>query len=527
MRKTKKLAFQKNKVGKSSNLVIESDAINRTDLEPKDLKRMCILRGVYPREMPKDRNSPWAYFHKEDLKMINNDPMSWFIREHAAWLKRYNKKFNRKEQYGEEEPVAPYDQLIRPRYPQFADALRDLDDALTTVALFAQMSGSELIDSERVLNCRQLLAEFHYYVSHRHLLTKGFISKRGFHFEANIEGVPVVWLLPHQFTLTKDESVDYQVLLNFLELYENLLGFVNLRLFKKIGLKYKPEYDKEKWNAGFYIDAIIDSTPAEEVKGVAQPNPEEVTDESKEKVLNAFNQVANVAEDHEDTEYAEAGIFGKFVFTIGREISARDAMALVIRSLGGRIIWDENSLDKSITHTICDRKVIRDRVLTRKYVQPQWVIDCLNKQTVLDEIPYAPGEVLPPHLSPWDVVIQEEEGEDEDKEAVINDDSDQEVDEHIKELAMAAEHEEGLAQELGIEKNVKKIDEIVAEAQEKKQQEKEAREKLLASTLPARKAKVYHELKEKEQKKLKKKKGADIEDPDTVRVDEEAMEDNH
>ena len=527
MRKTKKLAFQKNKVGKSSNLVPESEAINRTDLDPKDMRRMCILRGVYPREMPKDKSSPWSYFHKEDLTMINNDSMAWYIREHASWLKHHNKRFYRQEQDGTAEPIAPYDQLIRSRYPRFTDALRDLDDALTTVALFAQMSGSKIIASDRVLNCRHLIAEFHYYVSHKHLLTKGFISKRGFHFEANIEGVPIVWLLPHQFTLQEDPSVDYTVLLNFLELYENLLGFVNLRLFKKIGLKYKPEYDQKKWDAGYYIDAIIDSTPTKPVEGVAEAPAPEITEESKEKVLDAFSKAAQNQEATEETEVVETGVFGKLVFTIGREVSARDSMALIIRSLGGTIIWDENSLDKSITHTICDRKQIKDRVLTRKYVQPQWVVDCLNKHAVLEEGPYAPGEVLPPHLSPWDVTVQEEEGEeDADKEAVVNDDSDAEIDEHIKQVAMAAEHEEGIAQELGLETKGTDLEALRASEKAKKEQEKEAREKLIASTLPARKAKIYHELKEKEEKKLKKKKGADPEAAETVHVDEDAMENN-
>ncbi|EAY18218.1 Pescadillo N-terminus family protein [Trichomonas vaginalis G3] len=519
-----KLPFQKGKEGKSSNLVKEDEAIERVALDPKDMGRMAILRGVYPKVSPKDKNSPWAYFHKKDLQMINSDPMAWFIRDHANWLKHHEKRYNRKELDQTPEPVAPYDQLIRSRYPTFADAIKDLDDALTTVALFAQMSGSDILDSARVLKCRHLLAEFHYYVSHKHLLTKGFISKRGFHFEAQIEGLPVVWLIPHQFTLSKDPDVDYTVLLNFLELYENLLSFVNLRLFKLIGLKYPPEYDQKKWDSGFYIDAIIDNNEQPVVESVAEAPADAKVD--MDKVAGIFAKAAAETVEN-DEEKADSGVFGNYVFTIGRE-TPRDALALIIRSLGGRIIWDESSKDTSITHTITDRKVINERVLSRKYIQPQWVFDCLNKHSSLDCAPYQPGQVLPPHLSPWDAPVQPEAPEEiDDREVLADDDDDEnaEISSEIRQRAMEIEHAEGIAQELGVAKEqTETLEDLKQKKKQMKEKKKEERERLLAGTLPARKAKIYHELKEKEDAKLKKKKGAAKEDADTVRVNEEAME---
>jgi pescadillo protein len=122
--------------------VREDEVLNRVSLpDIFEFRRVCILRGVYPREVPGEQNSPFSAFHRKDLSMINTDPMAFFIRDHAAWLRKSRKKLHRGESYDAPEPAAPYAELIRSRYPTFADAVRDLDDGLTTVALFAQIGG--------------------------------------------------------------------------------------------------------------------------------------------------------------------------------------------------------------------------------------------------------------------------------------------------------------------------------------------------------------------------------------------------
>jgi pescadillo protein len=58
--------------------------------------------------------------------------------------------------------------------------------------------------------------------------------------------------------------------------------------------------------------------------------------------------------------------------------------------------------DTRITHQICDRgKLPANLVPGRKYVQPQWVVDSINRCERVDESAYLPGAELPAHLSPF------------------------------------------------------------------------------------------------------------------------------
>lgn len=57
---------------------------------------------------------------------------------------------------------------------------------------------------------------------------------------------------------------------------------------------------------------------------------------------------------------------------------------------------------------IVDRPTQGHKFLSRKYVQPQWVLDSANFRVLLPCDLYSPGKVPPPHLSPF--VDNEEEG---------------------------------------------------------------------------------------------------------------------
>lgn len=160
-------------------------------------------------------------------------------------------------------------------------------------------------------------------------------------------------------------------------------------------------------------------------------------DEFKDNSKNAGDVLA------QPSKYANevSELFGKFVFFIGREVPV-DILEFVILSAGGKVISEaaidelENSkaIDlSSVTHQIVDRPKILKKVQGRTYIQPQWIFDCVNKSTLLNASDYAPGETLPPHLSPWgdagtyDPEAPLEEGDEEEEEEENEDDEEADV----------------------------------------------------------------------------------------------------
>jgi pescadillo protein len=102
-------------------------------------------------------------------------------------------------------------------------------------------------------------------------------------------------------------------------------------------------------------------------------------------------------------------------FFLNREVP-REALTFVIRSVGGDVSWDKDlfagatfsETDESITHQIVDRNVGPQQYLSRYYIQPQWIFDCINARALLPVEHYFQGAILPPHVSPF---ITEREGD--------------------------------------------------------------------------------------------------------------------
>lgn len=395
---------KKGETGTAAKYITRNQALKRLQLGLPDFRRLCILKGIYPRD-PKNKKkannrvaSNTTFYYTKDVMFLAHEPLLYKFRELKAFHKKLKKYLGRGEWAKVKsieancKPQLSLDHLVRERYPSFADALRDLDDPLSLIALFSTLpqTKAEGHRAETAKNCARLMREFEAYVTATGSLKKSFVSIKGIYYQAEIMGQPITWVTPHPFSTAIPTDVDFRVMLTFLEFYQTLLGFVNFRLFSRLGWPYPGEF-------------VGDSVQA------ASLPPVQRDDDGASMVLEGQQP------------------FRKLVFFLGREISV-PSVGFVIQAMGGRCGWQDTSAseegksasplaedDPAITHQIVDRPALASMRADREYVQPQWVFDCLNAGTILDPAPYRIGQALPPHLSPF---VAEPEAE-EDLEAAV------------------------------------------------------------------------------------------------------------
>jgi len=98
-------------------------------------------------------------------------------------------------------------------------------------------------------------------------------------------------------------------------------------------------------------------------------------------------------------------LFSKLKFFVNREVPLQWLQMCTV-SFGGQVGWDGPTSpytvdDEGITHHVIDRPIQGVQSKKREYVQPQWVFDSVNANSLLPVMKYKPGVALPPHLSPF------------------------------------------------------------------------------------------------------------------------------
>ncbi|KAF7458531.1 pescadillo N-terminus domain-containing protein [Cryptosporidium felis] len=373
--------------GESAKYITRAQAIKRLQVSLADFRRLCILKGVYPRD-PKKKLSGLdkTYYHLKDITHLRYDPILSKIRELKIYMRRYRRAMGRNDKtkarcIRKNRPVITLQHIVKERYPCFVDALRDLDDALSTCALFASLGADDnhTIRSAMIKKSMCLMDEFLYLVSECGFLKKSFISIKGFYYQANILGETITWLMPHQFTQKIPDEVDFRVMSTFLEFYHTLLRFVNFKLYQLNNMTYPPSVNtKISENGGRFL------------------------------ALNAHNLSKIDSNFTQDSE--KERLFQGLTFFISREVPLLP-LAFIIKSFGGKIGWESQYSNISqdsehITHFVVDRPInfLKSFIEKRpncEFIQPQWVFDSINENIKLPTRPYYPGEKPPPHLSPF------------------------------------------------------------------------------------------------------------------------------
>jgi pescadillo protein len=442
----------------------------------------------------KGSTAPVTFYYSKDIQYLMHEPVLHKFREHKTFAKKLQKALGRGEvsdaqKLESNRPKYTLEHIIKERYPTFLDALRDIDDPLNMLFLFSNMPATDKVSHKVTKEAEKLCNQWLAYCAKERVIKKVFVSIKGVYYQATVKGQEIRWLQPFKFPTNIPTDVDFRIMLTFLEFYSTLLHFVLYKLYNDANLIYPPTIDIEKLKGIGGLSSYVLQGKDQGVNALLPSESRHVDDSNLEgkqlssleisKAIEADNEQQQEQEqesqDDDNVEEIEldkfdnnnknvktsgdslvqpskyssptSTLFSKFIFYVGREVPL-DILELCILSCGGQIVseiaMDElrmsnpgefNKLDLSnITHQICDRPKVNEKVPGRTYIQPQWVFDCINKSELLPVNSYAPGETLPPHLSPWgdaggydpEAEVVEGEDDEEEEEEVAAEDEDEE-----------------------------------------------------------------------------------------------------
>ncbi|KAK9480875.1 Pescadillo N-terminus-domain-containing protein [Lipomyces japonicus] len=248
---------KKHQAGAAKNFITRTQAVKKLQLSLADFRRICIFKGIYPRaprsakKANKGSTAPVTFYYTKDIQYLLHEPVIQKFRDHKAFAKKLSKLLGRGEvsdakRLDDNRPRYKLDKIVKERYPTFLDAVRDLDDTLSTLFLFAAIPASDKVSAKVTEEAEKLCNQWMAYVARERLLRKVFVSIKGIYYEADIKGQEVVWLVPFKFPQNIPTDVDFRIMLTFLEFYTTLLQFVLFKLYTDSGFVYPPRIDTGK-----------------------------------------------------------------------------------------------------------------------------------------------------------------------------------------------------------------------------------------------------------------------------------------
>jgi len=455
--------------GQAKNFITRTQAVRKLQISLPDFRKLCIWKGIYPREprnkkkASKSSTASTTFYYTKDIQYLLHEPLLQKFREQKALEKKISKALGRGDAHDaqrlernasrpEKTGKTKYtlDHVIRERYPTFIDALRDLDDCLSMLFLFANLPSTPTVPAKMIARCEKLCLEFQHYLIVSNSLRKSFLSIKGIYYQATIQGQDILWLVPYRFNQRVTGDVDFRIMGTFVEFYQTLLGFVNFRLYTSVGLVYPPKFDKNRDDQGAELGAFslegnsvgALEQPTQITNGDAKPDPK--LQAEIDKLMLQLNEPdkepatsQTLAEDEDEEEQptdtidkfepaAPGGdillqpsysatdpstLFSNFTFFLSRE-TPRQPIEFILRAFGcKRIGWDavlgdgaytHNELDTSITHQIVDRPPIQ--------VDPENESEAEDNQTAQRLRPGSrvPGRIYVQPQWIWDSVNDEE-----------------------------------------------------------------------------------------------------------------------
>ncbi|XP_017788096.1 PREDICTED: pescadillo homolog, partial [Habropoda laboriosa] len=501
---------KKYKSGEGSQFMSRKAALKKLQLTLNDFRKLCIIKGIYPRE-PRNRKRAQkgepgikTLYHKKDIQFLMHEPIIWKIRDFKVFNRKVSRarslrEFSEMRRYLRNHPTLTLDHIVKERYPTFIDALRDLDDCLTLCFLFSTFPSLNRIPRDQSMLCRRLTVEFLNAVIVAKALRNVFVSIKGYYYQAEIKGETITWIVPHHFSFEPQSKhdVDFRIMSTFVEFYIIMLGFVNYRLYNNLNLYYPPKLTTSDNSEKVLVDeeAYVSERIAALNVPLVNMDPSVQSPEDEELEMDQFTNEGDAQKLEEARKEAEKvkklkTLFKGLKVFLNREVP-REPLVFILRCFGAEVSWDKllfvgatfDENDETITHHIVDRPSMDKQYISRYYVQPQWVFDSANARELLPVEKYLIGCMLPPHLSPFtnsqldQTYIPPEERALTDPSFKLNDEEDES--EEGSENENEEEEEEGESEEensdLGedIKKEIDDEEDGIEMSKDEKQKQKE------------------------------------------------------
>ena len=406
---------KRGEAGQARNYITRTQAVRKLQISLPDFRRLCIFKGIYPREprnfkkAHKSATHSTTFYYTKDVQYLLHEPLLAKFRDQKALSKKIARSLGRNEVQDaarlekQQTPKIKLDHIVRERYPTFVDALRDLDDALSLLFLFANLPSTATAPPKIIARCQRLCHEFEHYLITTYSLRRSFLSIKGIYYQATIQGQDIMWLVPYRFVQQVSQDVDYRIMGTFVEFYCTLLGFVNYRLYTQIGLVYPPKFDVTSDERGAELAAFTlegrnvangiengdetlaltnghGDTNTEDVQALvnqaataqkdgdgAEAEQVEIQEPDETEVIDKFEIAAPEGDTLPQPEISRneaASLFANITVFISRE-APRHPIEFLLRAFGcKRVAWDpvlgegaftNNETDPRITHQIVDR----------------------------------------------------------------------------------------------------------------------------------------------------------------------------
>ncbi|MEW5320307.1 MAG: hypothetical protein WDW38_011389 [Sanguina aurantia] len=430
--------LKRGKVGNVAQYITRNQAIRKLQLRLSEFRRLSILKGIHPREPKKKvHGANKTYYHVKDINWMMHEPLLNTFRNLKAYDRKVRKakaksNFSLAQRLQTLKPTYRLDHLIKERYPSFVDALRDLDDPLTMIHLFATLPAEKrynipvklayppMLDPKLEEAAAGLAAIMKELAGMREQVSTEEDAKHALSISTLNASAP-----------GSTEAPDTAGVAQKLKLLKQITGQADEDGDEDKEEDAVPQVDSgESWrvvgNADDGSDEGEDSEASDDddAPAASKPPSGKASSTSSSSAADAYDADLQAGGGGADSDEEGAGdegaraaggalgispddeasvcgaLFRGCVMYLGREVP-QEHLLLVVRAFGGVAAWDgpgspfpENS--QAITHQVVDRPTQGHRFLSRSYVQPQWVIDSANFRVLMPVSLYAPGLVPPP-----------------------------------------------------------------------------------------------------------------------------------